>query len=108
MSLDPISADLAVPLQTFTNKAFTHSTYTMKTSIEYKPRGYDIYTRAIPTTRAGHKSPSGSEPVTTDFFHTSINQRSMVSHPLTPEFIGHNKTLSGRHLQVITNSPYIN
>jgi len=32
------------------NKAFTHSTHTTKTSIEYKPHGYDIYTRAIPTT----------------------------------------------------------
>jgi len=36
MSLNPISADLVVPLQTFINKAFTHSTHTTKTLIELR------------------------------------------------------------------------
>ena len=43
MSLDPISADLAVLLQTFTNKAFTHHENINTTNL----RGPDIHTMRL-------------------------------------------------------------
>jgi len=50
---------------------------------------------------AGHKSQSETERVTTYFFRTSINRRSMVSHPFDPS-IGRPQTVK-RHVRAITN-----
>jgi len=95
MYLDTISADLAVPLQAFTNKAFTHSTHTTKTLIQYIPNQTQQ--------PAGLKSPSSTERVTTNFFRTSINRSTMISHPFDPT-LGWPQTVK-RHERAITNYP---
>jgi len=99
MSLGPISADLAVPLQTFTNKAFPNSTHTTKTSIEYKPNQTPRLRHQTPVRSqqpASHKSPSGTERVTT--------KSEIYGFTPTDPTIRRPQTLK-RHERAITNSP---
>ena len=90
MSLDPISADLAVPLQTFIDK-LSH--------------GYDTYTRAIPTPgwpQIPKRHGTGDHQLL-----SHINQSEHYGFTPIDPTIRRPQTLK-RHGWAITNSPYIN